>query len=135
MMITETKGKHRHLSAKKRSVSETRAKLIVSGKVRTLVFKAAKSRSTSKRVRTQIGGRPGVMGGDACIGQSRIPVWALVALRLQGASNAELQEAYPTLSTSEIEAALEYFKRNPALVANELRDHILFDEEAEASRQ
>lgn len=33
---------------------------------------------------------PGVMGGDACIRQTRIPVWLLVSLRQQGASDAYL---------------------------------------------
>ncbi len=45
---------------------------------------------------------PGVMGGDACIRQSRIPVWLLVSLRHQGASEAYLLEDYPTLTAADL---------------------------------
>jgi uncharacterized protein (DUF433 family) len=38
---------------------------------------------------------PGVMGGDACIRQTRIPVWLLVSLRQQGATDAFILEDYP----------------------------------------
>ncbi len=36
----------------------------------------------------------GVMGGDACIRQTRIPIWLLIGLRRQGASEAYLLEDY-----------------------------------------
>ena len=39
---------------------------------------------------------PGVCGGDACIRQTRIPVWVLVNARGLGISEAELLEDYPT---------------------------------------
>ncbi len=45
---------------------------------------------------------PGVMGGDACIRQSRIPVWLLVSLRHQGASEAYLLEDYPALTAADL---------------------------------
>lgn len=45
---------------------------------------------------------PGVMGGDACIRQTRIPVWLLVSLRHQGASEAYLLEDYPTLTAADL---------------------------------
>ena len=45
---------------------------------------------------------PGVMGGDACIRQTRIPVWLLVSLRQQGASEAYLLEDYPTLTAADL---------------------------------
>lgn len=36
---------------------------------------------------------PGVMGGDACIAGTRIPVWLLVNYRSQGANDADILEA------------------------------------------
>ncbi len=43
-----------------------------------------------------------VCGGDACIAGTRIPVWLLVSLRLQGSSDAELLEFYPHLSAADL---------------------------------
>lgn len=51
---------------------------------------------------------PGVMGGDACIRQTRIPVWLLVSLRDQGASEADLLDDYPTLTASDLANAWLY---------------------------
>ena len=42
------------------------------------------------------------MSGDACIRQTRIPVWLLVSLRSQGASEAYILEDYPTLSAADL---------------------------------
>lgn len=51
---------------------------------------------------------PGVMGGDACIRQTRIPVWLLVSLRRQGATEAYLLEDYPTLTAADLVNAWLY---------------------------
>lgn len=45
---------------------------------------------------------PEVMGGDACIRQTRIPVWLLVSLRRQGATEADLLEDYPDLTANDL---------------------------------
>ncbi len=45
---------------------------------------------------------PGVMGGEACIAGTRIPVWLLVNYRSQGASDAEILEAYPQLNATDL---------------------------------
>jgi uncharacterized protein (DUF433 family) len=50
----------------------------------------------------------GVMGGDACIRQTRIPVWLLVSLRNQGASEVYLLEDYPTLTATDLVNAWRY---------------------------
>jgi len=55
-----------------------------------------------------IGRTPGVMGGDACIRQTRIPVWLLVSLRQQGATEAYLLEDYPTLTAADLVNAWLY---------------------------
>jgi uncharacterized protein (DUF433 family) len=50
----------------------------------------------------------GVMGGDACIRQTRIPVWLLVSLRQQGATEAYILEDYPTLTAADLVNAWRY---------------------------
>ena len=45
---------------------------------------------------------PGVVGGDACIVGTRIPVWDLVQYRRIGASDAKILEAYPQLTATHL---------------------------------
>lgn len=56
---------------------------------------------------------PGVIGGDACIRQTRIPVWLLVSLRNQGGSEAYLLEDYPTLTAADLVNAWLYAEAHP----------------------
>jgi len=51
---------------------------------------------------------PKVMGGEACIRQTRIPVWLLVSLQRQGASEAYILEDYPSLSAADLVNAWLY---------------------------
>ena len=62
---------------------------------------------------------PAVMGGDACIrqtripvwlliSQTRIPVWLLISLRSQGATEADLLEDYPSLTANDLANAWLY---------------------------
>lgn len=51
---------------------------------------------------------PTIMGGDACIRQTRIPVWLLVSLQRQGASEAYILEDYPSLSAADLVNAWLY---------------------------
>ncbi|WP_337907174.1 DUF433 domain-containing protein [Iningainema tapete] len=44
----------------------------------------------------------GVVGGDACIGNTRIPVWSLVSDRRLGMSDARILEAFPDLSAADL---------------------------------
>ena len=67
---------------------------------------------------------PGVVGGDACIRNSRIPVWELVEYRHLGASSSKILEAYPQLTELDLQAAWDYHHRFPdeialAIAANE----------------
>ncbi len=56
---------------------------------------------------------PGVCGGDACIGNSRIMVWLLADLKRLGMSEQEILEAYPTLTATDLTAAWEYYRLHP----------------------
>lgn len=51
---------------------------------------------------------PGVMGGEACIGQTRIPVWLLISYRRQGASDAHILEGHPDLSAADLVNGFAY---------------------------
>ncbi len=48
---------------------------------------------------------PGRCGGEACVRETRIPVWGLVNLRRLGATDDELLRAYPSLAPADLEAA------------------------------
>ncbi|MEO1404422.1 MAG: DUF433 domain-containing protein [Cyanobacteria bacterium J06635_1] len=56
---------------------------------------------------------PGVMGGDACIRQTRIPVGLLVSLRQQGATETYLLEDYPDLTAADLANAWLYAETHP----------------------
>ena len=60
---------------------------------------------------------PGVCGGDACIAQTRIPVWLLVEYRRLGISEAQLLEDYPHLSAADLVNAWAYADAHPAEIA------------------
>ncbi|HRQ40700.1 MAG TPA: DUF433 domain-containing protein [Chloroflexota bacterium] len=51
---------------------------------------------------------PGVVGGDACIVRTRIPVWALENYRRLGWSEAQILENYPTLRAIDLVNAWAY---------------------------
>ncbi|MEM8543740.1 MAG: DUF433 domain-containing protein [Cyanobacteria bacterium P01_H01_bin.119] len=57
---------------------------------------------------------PGVMGGDACIRRTRIPVWLLVSLQQQGATEAFILEDYPDLSAADLANAWRYASAHQA---------------------
>jgi uncharacterized protein (DUF433 family) len=51
---------------------------------------------------------PGVMGGEACVRDIRIPVWLLVSYRRLGLSEAKLLDNYPTLTANDLVNAWSY---------------------------
>lgn len=51
---------------------------------------------------------PGVCGGDACIGNTRIPVWSLINYRRLGGSDAIILEAFPHLTAADLVNAWAY---------------------------
>ena len=64
---------------------------------------------------------PEVMGGDACIANTRLPVWLLVSLRQQGAADADLLEAYPHLSAADLANVWNYADAHPEEIAMALQ--------------
>jgi uncharacterized protein (DUF433 family) len=76
------------------------------------------------QIRQLIEKTPGVIGGDACIRRTRIPVWELVEYRQLGASTSKILEAYPQLTELDLQAAWDYHRSFPdeiaaAIAANE----------------
>jgi uncharacterized protein (DUF433 family) len=57
---------------------------------------------------------PGVVGGDACIVRTRIPVWLLVQARHLGVSEADLLRSYPTLTAQDLTNAWAYYRTHRA---------------------
>ena len=56
----------------------------------------------------------GVMGGEACIRDTRIPVWLLVSYSRLGLSEAKLLENYPSLTAIDLVNAWSYNSANAA---------------------
>lgn len=56
---------------------------------------------------------PGVCGGDACIGNTRIQAWVLVGYRRLGCSDAELLKCYPHLTAADLVNAWAYADAYP----------------------
>ena len=69
---------------------------------------------------------PGVIGGDACVGNRRIAVWMLVEARNVGISDGQLLTDYePPLTRAELDAAWRYAAAHPAEIAQAIRDNNL----------
>lgn len=75
--------------------------------------------------------KPGMCGGSACIHGHRIPVWLLVAMRHDGASDANLLENYPSLRADDLAAAWSYYERFPNEIEQEIRENEEDQEPAE----
>ncbi len=69
---------------------------------------------------TMIRETPGVCGGYPCIGNTRIPVRALVeAFRAYGSVEA-VAEYFPQLTRAQVDAALAYYHDSPARVDEDI---------------
>ena len=65
---------------------------------------------------------PGVCGGRARVGDTRIPVWGLVEYRKAGVSDARLLEFYPTLTQADLAEAWWYYAENRAEIERDIRE-------------
>ncbi|MFN8489198.1 MAG: DUF433 domain-containing protein [Caldilineaceae bacterium] len=69
---------------------------------------------------------PGVVGGDACIANTRIPVWALEGYRRLGWHEAQILENFPTLRAADLVHAWSYVDAHQT----EIEQALLEQEEA-----
>ena len=65
---------------------------------------------------------PGVVGGDACIVRTRIPVWALVQYRRLGWTDAQILESFPSLRQADLAQVWAYAAAYPAEIERALRE-------------
>jgi uncharacterized protein (DUF433 family) len=65
---------------------------------------------------------PGICGGDPRIVRTRSPVWALVSLREQGASDAEILAAYPDLRAEDVANAWAYDRAHHQVILDQIRE-------------
>jgi uncharacterized protein (DUF433 family) len=63
---------------------------------------------------------PDLMGGEACIRDTRIPVWLLVSYIRMGASEAIILDSYPTLTATDLVNAWSYASDNPDEIDREI---------------
>lgn len=66
---------------------------------------------------------PGVCGGDARIGKTRITVAGLVERRTHGLSEAELLQRLPSLTEADLCAAWEYYEQHRDEVDQAIREN------------
>jgi uncharacterized protein (DUF433 family) len=69
---------------------------------------------------------PDVLGGEARIIRTRIPVWVLMQARHLGATEADLLISYPTLRAEDLTNAWAYARTH----TEEIEQHILENETA-----
>lgn len=72
--------------------------------------------AASRIVRT-----PGVCGGEACIGMTRIAVWMLEEARRSGVDELDILKDYPGLSVYDLEAAWDYVETHSAEIEQAIR--------------
>jgi uncharacterized protein (DUF433 family) len=65
----------------------------------------------------------GVCGGDACITDTRIPVWVLVNARNLGISEAQLLQDYPSLSATDLANAWVYTTVNKEEIVTAIQEN------------
>jgi uncharacterized protein (DUF433 family) len=66
---------------------------------------------------------PEVVGGDACIVRTRIPVWVLENYRRLGWSEARILENYPTLRAADLVNSWAYADAHRGEVDQAIRDN------------
>lgn len=74
---------------------------------------------------------PGVCGGDACVGNTRIPVWSLVCDRRLGASDAIILESFPDLTAADLVNAWAYADAYPEEIEQTIKENDEIMEESE----
>ncbi len=76
----------------------------------------------TKPVALEIRKTPGVCGGRARIGDTRIPVWTLVSLRKLGAGDVQLLQSYPALNRDHLRLAQDYYDTHREEIERDLRE-------------
>jgi uncharacterized protein (DUF433 family) len=56
---------------------------------------------------------PGRCGGDACVRDTRIPVWGLIERRRQGQADKDILHSLPEMTQEDLTAAWDYAAAHP----------------------
>ncbi len=67
--------------------------------------------------------KPDRCGGDACVRDTRIPVWVLAGYRRLGMSDADILVAYPSLTWADLKASWEYAAANKEEIDQAIREN------------
>lgn len=87
-----------------------------------VLFVKARSDHPGKTAsKTLIRHTPGVCGGEACLGNSRITVWMLEDARRAGISDADLLQDYPSLTARDLVDAWAYVEKHPEEIESAIR--------------
>jgi len=73
-----------------------------------VLFVKARADGTPESAVPRIRRTPGVCGGEACIGMTRIAVWLLEEARHAGVGELDLLKDFPGLTVNDLEAAWSY---------------------------
>jgi uncharacterized protein (DUF433 family) len=82
-----------------------------------------KARNQGTEVAKRIRCTPGVSGGEACIGMTRIAVWMLEDARRSGVSDDELLQDYPSLRAEDLSAAWVYIAMYPEEIEKAIQEN------------
>ena len=72
---------------------------------------------------SRIRSSPGIMGGDACVRNTRIPVWLLVAHKKDGFGDGRILANFPQLSAADLIAAWDYYASHMEQIEAERAQH------------
>jgi uncharacterized protein (DUF433 family) len=61
--------------------------------------------------------------GDACIRETRIPLWVIVGYGRFDMPDEEILRAYPSLTPADLEAAREYAAAHPEEIEQAIREN------------
>jgi uncharacterized protein (DUF433 family) len=65
---------------------------------------------------------PAICGGEACVRDTRVPVWSLVVAQRQGDSDADLQGYFVTpLTAADVQAAWKYYEQQRAEIEADIQ--------------
>ena len=67
--------------------------------------------------------RLGVVGGAACVAKTRIPIWLLESFYLQGATDVDLLNAYPSLQAEDLSDARAYTRVHTDEIARQIAEN------------
>jgi type III restriction enzyme len=74
--------------------------------------------------KTRVQKTPDVCGGEACIRNTRIPVWSIVRALQLGAREEELLSYFVTpLTPADVHAALKYYQEHVEEIDTEIRQN------------